>query len=45
MTLNMKATVDAMLHRKPLPARNFESVFLLQFNLLYFIQELRSADL
>jgi len=45
MTLSMKATIDAMLCRKPLPARNFESVFFLQFNLLYFIPELQSADL
>jgi len=45
MTLSMKATMDAMLQRKPWPARNFESVFLLQFNVLYCIQELQSADL
>ena len=45
MTLSMKATMDGMLHWKPRPARKFESVFLLQFNLFYCIQELQSADL
>ena len=45
MTLSMKATMDATLCRKPLPAKNFEFVFFLQFNLLYFIPGLQSADL
>jgi hypothetical protein len=32
--------MEARQHRKPLSTRNFKSVFPLQLNLLYFIQEL-----
>jgi len=44
MSLSRVAVMGVLSYRKPAPAENLESIFLLQSNLLYFIREFPSAN-
>jgi len=44
MSLSRIAVVGVLSYRRPAPAGNLESIFLLQSNLLYFVGEFPSAD-